>query len=70
MIDYRLDSDIDIAIVTDSKETREKAEKIADEILSEYGKVVSLKFFTESEFKKSKKQKDPFVTEILKGKVL
>jgi predicted nucleotidyltransferase len=65
--DYRLDSDIDIAIITDRKDVRDRAEKIADKILFEYGKVVSLKFFSEKEFKE---RSDPLVKEIIRGKVL
>ena len=63
---YRLDSDIDVAIITNEKNVMEKAEKIADKILSKYGKVVSLKFFTNEELKSGK----PFIKEVLNGKVV
>ncbi|MDI6721857.1 MAG: nucleotidyltransferase domain-containing protein [Candidatus Aenigmarchaeota archaeon] len=64
--DYRLDSDVDIAIITDREDVRERAEKIADRILFEYGKVVSLKFFTSEEFESG----SALVNEIKKGEVL
>jgi len=38
--------------------------------LLKYGKIVSLKFFDEDEFYKKIEEKDPFVMEILKGKVI
>lgn len=63
---YRLDSDIDIAVITNKKSEREKARKIADEVLLKYGKVVSLKFILEEDFNK----KNPFIEEIKKGKVI
>jgi hypothetical protein len=44
----------------------EEAEKIVDKILSKYGKVVSLKFFTNEELKSGK----PFIKEVLNGKVI
>jgi predicted nucleotidyltransferase len=67
--DYDYDSDIDIAIISKRK-IKERAEKIADKVLLKYGKVVSLKFFDEDEFYKKVEEKDPFVMEILKGKVI
>ena len=67
--DYRCDSDIDIAIISKRK-IKKRAEKIADKVLLKYGKIVSLKFFDEDEFYKKIEEKDPFVMEILKGKVI
>ncbi|MBI3413647.1 MAG: nucleotidyltransferase domain-containing protein [Candidatus Aenigmarchaeota archaeon] len=67
---YRLDSDIDIAIISDDKKVRERSSKIADKILVKYGKVVSVKFFTKNEFYERMKRKDPFVVEVSQGKVI
>ncbi|MEM5799602.1 MAG: nucleotidyltransferase domain-containing protein [Candidatus Aenigmatarchaeota archaeon] len=67
---YRLDSDIDLAIISNNKKIKQKAENIADKILFKYGKVVSLKFFTKDDFYKKINKKDPFVFEIIKGKVI
>ncbi|MBI4176236.1 MAG: nucleotidyltransferase domain-containing protein [Candidatus Aenigmarchaeota archaeon] len=64
----RTDSDIDIAIITDSKRAREKAEKVADGILFEYGKVVSLIHLTPRKLYENRGY--PFIQEILKGNVL
>jgi len=66
---YRYDSDIDIAIISKRK-LKKMAEKIADKVLLKYGKVVSLKFFDEDEFYRKIEERDPFVMEILKGKVI
>lgn len=63
---YRFDSDIDLAIISDDKKIKQHAEKIADKVLVKYGKVVSLKFISP----KSMNTKDPFIKEILKGKVV
>ena len=62
--DYTLDSDMDIAVITNRKEVREEAKKIADRVLFKYGKVVSIKFLTEKELRNSK---EPLVKEIKKG---
>ncbi|MEM5797332.1 MAG: nucleotidyltransferase domain-containing protein [Candidatus Aenigmatarchaeota archaeon] len=67
---YRLDSDIDLAIITDDARIKKKSSEIADKILVKYGKVVSLKYFTPKEFSEKKKQKNPFIMEILKGRVI
>lgn len=67
---YRLDSDIDIAIITNNKKVREKSSRIADSILTKYGKVVSVKYFTNKEFLEKQRQRNPFVMEITKGKVM
>ncbi len=61
---YRLDSDIDIAVITKSNQARKLAEKIADKILLKYGKVVSLKFLTKEDLKKQ----STFVKEVLSGR--
>jgi predicted nucleotidyltransferase len=67
---YRLDSDIDLAIITNNFKTRKKATEIADKILIQYGKLVSLKFFTTEEFEKRKGEREPLVSEVMKGKVI
>ena len=51
---YRLDSDIDIAIVTTNKKVRRLAEKIADKIYLKTGKLVSLKFLGPKDFEERK----------------
>ncbi len=62
--DYRLDSDIDLAIVTNDSDLIALASSIANKILFDYGKVVSLKFIKEEElFQES----SPFINEIKKG---
>ena len=61
---YRLDSDIDIAIVTANKKAKKLATKIANDIYLNEAKLVSLKFFTEKEFKKDL----PFILEIKRGR--
>lgn len=67
---YRLDSDIDLAVVTDDEKVREESRKIADGVLAKYGKIVSIKYFNTRDFTEKKKRKDRFVTEVLKGKVI
>ena len=66
--DYRLDSDIDLAIITDKEDLKKVSSSIADEILVKYGKVVSLKFVREEDF--TKRNNDPFIEEIKKGKMI
>jgi predicted nucleotidyltransferase len=51
---YRLDSDIDLAIITKDKNLMELASSIADKILSEHGKLVTLKFIGEKDFEEGK----------------
>ena len=63
----RFDSDIDIAVISDEKNFIKKAEDIADMILLDYGKVVSLVKFGEKEFLE---RKEPLIREIKKGRVL
>ena len=63
---YRLDSDIDLAIITDNVQSIKKSINTADKILIKFGKVVSLKFLTKEDMIK----KDPFISEVLKGKVI
>jgi|GEM_PF-1494456 predicted nucleotidyltransferase len=62
--EYRLDSDIDLAIITDDKNLMELATSIADKILMEYGKLVSIKFISEEDFNK---RKTPLIDEIRRG---
>lgn len=64
--DYRLDSDIDIAVVTEDEKVKKLAERIADEIYFKRGKLVTLKFLSEEDFKKS----SPLIEEIKSGKVI
>lgn len=63
----RFDSDIDVAVVSDDKMFIKKVEAKADEILFEYGRVVSVLKFTSREFKNSK---EPIIKDIKKGRVL
>ena len=60
-------SDIDIAIVSDDKRLVSSSKEIADRILFDYGRVVSLLKFGTDEFSKSK---EPIIKEIKKGRVL
>ncbi|MGQ9544890.1 MAG: nucleotidyltransferase domain-containing protein [Candidatus Bathycorpusculaceae bacterium] len=64
---YRLDSDIDLAIITKDKKLMNLASSIADKILAENGKLVTLKFVTEEELEKGK---SPIIDEIKKGIVI
>ncbi len=65
--DYRLDSDIDLAIITRDKNLMKLASSIADKILAEKGKLVSIKFIEEEDFEK---KNSPFINEIKKGIVI
>jgi predicted nucleotidyltransferase len=65
--DYRLDSDIDLAIITKDKSLMKLSSSIADKILAEYGKLVSLKFIDEEDFDK---RKIPLKDEIKRGMVI
>ena len=64
---YRLDSDIDLAIITEDKDLMALASSIADRILTKYGKLVSLKFISEKELNEGK---TPFMNEIKRGVVI
>jgi|YelNatPaOPRAMG01_1025707.scaffolds.fasta_scaffold12381_9 predicted nucleotidyltransferase len=64
---YRLDSDIDLAIITKDKNLIELAQSIADKILAEHGKLVSIKFINEEELEK---KKSPLMNEIKRGIVI
>jgi predicted nucleotidyltransferase len=64
---YRLDSDIDLAIITKDKNLMELASSIADKILTEHGKLVTLKFINEKDFEDGK---NPLISEIKKGIVI
>lgn len=66
--DYRLDSDIDLAIITDEEDLKKFSSSIADKILVKYGKVVSLKFIREEDFVKRKG--DSFIEEVRMGRVI
>lgn len=65
--DYRLDSDIDLAIITRDKNLMKLSSSIADRILVEYGKLVSLKFIDE---KNIDKMSSPLKEEIKRGIVI
>jgi predicted nucleotidyltransferase len=64
---YRLDSDIDLSIITKDKKLMELAQSIADKILIEHGKLVSIKFIDEEELKR---RKSPLIDQIEKGIVI
>jgi len=64
---YRLDSDIDLAIVTEDKSLMKLASSIADKILADYGKLVSLKFISPEELVK---KKTSLIDEIKRGIVI
>jgi len=64
---YRLDSDIDLAIITKDKNLIELAQFIADKILAEHGKLVSIKFINEGELER---RKSPLIDEIKRGIVI
>ncbi|MEM4713055.1 MAG: nucleotidyltransferase domain-containing protein [Candidatus Bathyarchaeia archaeon] len=64
---YRLDSDIDLAIITKNKKLMKQASSIADKILAEHGKILTLKFISEEDFEKGK---SPIISEIKKGIVI
>lgn len=64
---YRLDSDIDLAIITKNKNLMKQASSIANKILAEHGKLVTIKFITEEEFER---EKSPIIDEIKKGIVI
>lgn len=66
--DYRLDSDIDLAIITDDRELMRMSSSIADKILVKYGKVVSLKFIGKEDF--ARNNKNPLIEEVRKGKII
>jgi len=66
--DYRLDSDIDLAIITDDEELMKVSSSIADGILVKYGKVVSLRFIREEDFVGRKM--DPFIEEVRRGRMI
>jgi predicted nucleotidyltransferase len=63
--DYRLDSDIDLAIITRDKSLMKLSSSIADNILAEYGKLVSLKFID----KKDLDRRDSQLKEEIKGEL-
>jgi len=65
--EYRLDSDIDLAIITKDKKLKELASAVADKILAEHGKLVTLKFIDEKDLEEGK---SPIIEEIKKGIVI
>lgn len=64
----RLDSDIDLAIVSENKKTRVIAEEIADQILFRDGRVVSILWLTPDDIKE--RSDDPFIQDVLGGEIL
>ncbi len=60
-------SDIDIAVISDDERLIESSKRIADNILLDYGRVVSILRFGTKEFSRSR---EPIVKEIRKGRVL
>ncbi|MGQ9624993.1 MAG: hypothetical protein ACUVT9_06445, partial [Candidatus Bathycorpusculaceae bacterium] len=56
-----------LAIITKDKKLMNLASSIADKILAEQGKLVTLKFITEEELEKGK---SPIIDEIKKGIVI
>jgi predicted nucleotidyltransferase len=62
-----LDSDIDLAIITKDKNLTEIASSIADKILAEHGKLVSIKFIDKKDLEGEKSQ---LIDEIRKGIVI
>jgi len=64
---YRLDSDIDLAIITKDKSLKKLSSSIADKILVEYGKLVSIKFISEEDLAE---EKTPLINEIKSGIVI
>jgi predicted nucleotidyltransferase len=62
-----LDSDIDLAIITKDKNLTEIASSIADKILAEHGKLVSIKFIDKKDLEGEKSQ---LIDEIKKGIVI
>jgi predicted nucleotidyltransferase len=65
--DYRLDSDIDLVVITKDKSLTKLSSSIADKILAEYGKLVSLKFISEEDLVK---KKTALINEIKSGTVI
>ena len=64
----RPDSDIDIAVFSDDEKARIIAEEIADNILSEKGRVISILWITLSNLKK--RLNEPFIQDVLKGEII
>ncbi len=64
----RTDSDVDIAVISEDKKAKEIAEDIADEILFDYGKVISLVFMSPEELASRKSWF--FERELLRGRIL
>ncbi|MFQ6063887.1 MAG: nucleotidyltransferase domain-containing protein [Candidatus Bathyarchaeia archaeon] len=64
----RIDSDIDVAVITENPEVKEEAERLADEVLLEHGRVVSIVYFSPERFKKMVDR--PFIRDVLSGEVL
>ncbi len=61
---YRLDSDIDLAVISKDKSVRKLAEEIADKVYLKYGKVVSIKFLSPEDLRKE----SSFIEEVNSGR--
>ena len=61
-------SDIDIAVISESRRAKEKADRIADKILFDYGKVVSVQHMKPGYV--STHMAYPFVRDVMGGKVI
>ena len=57
-------SDIDIAVISDDKKFIGRTESIADSVLLDYGRVVSVIKFSTKEFNSGR---EPVIKEIMKG---
>ena len=68
--DYRLDSDIDLAIILDGKADKalsRLSSSIADKVLVKYGKLVSLKFVSEKDLNEGS---NSFMREVRMGRLI
>jgi predicted nucleotidyltransferase len=61
---YRLDSDIDVAVISKDKKVKKIAERIADKVYLKYGKIVSIKFLVPEDLKR----RSAFIEEIKSGR--
>lgn len=64
----RPDSDIDIAVFSNDKKSKDKAAKIADKILFTNGKVVSIFFLSLDNLKD--RWNEPFIRDVLGGEII
>ncbi len=64
----RPDSDIDIAIISNNKNARNKAEELADKILFKKGRVISILWLSLDTLKK--RYHEPFIQNVLDGEII